>query len=105
MNDDKPKTFDHWAIVEVMGHARYAGRVTEEAVGGCSFVRVDVPEIDDLPGFTKLLGQSSIFSITPVAREVAVEAVKQFRSRPITIAGFAQQRLDFAEAAEEVDDY
>jgi len=98
MTDDKPTTFDQWAIVEVMGHARYAGRVTEEAVGGCSFVRVDVPEMDNLPAFTKLLGQSSIFSITPVTRDVAIEAAKQFRSRPITIARFCQQRLSSGEA-------
>jgi phage gp37-like protein len=87
--------FESWAVVEVMGHQRYAGRVTEQAIGGCNFVRIDVPEVDKLPAFTKLLGQSSIFSITPVSRELAIEAVKRFASRPITIAGFAQQRLGF----------
>jgi hypothetical protein len=95
VNQEKPKSIDTWAIVEVMGHTQYAGRVTEEAIGGCSFVRVDVPENESLPGFTKLLGQAAIFSITPVTREVAIDAVKQFRARPMTIAGYAQQRLDF----------
>ncbi len=37
--------FDTWAVVEVMGHNTYAGRVTEQAIGGASFIRVDVPEI------------------------------------------------------------
>ena len=97
MSDEKPTTFDQWAIVEVMGHSRYAGRVTEQAVGGCSFVRVDSPEIDGLPAFTKLLGQSAIFSITPVTREVAIEAVKRFQARPVVVAGYDQQRLQYGE--------
>ena len=79
--------FEEWAIVEVMGHQRYAGLVSEQAIGGTSFVRVDVPALEDVPAFTKLLGSSSIFSITPVTREIAVDAAWRFASRPITIVG------------------
>jgi len=93
--------FEQWAILEIMGHDRYAGLVTEQAIGGCAFVRVDVPEVDDLPAFTKLFGQGSIFSITPVAREVAIEAVKRFRSRPITVAGYSQHRLPLLDSPED----
>ena len=35
--------FDHWCIVELFGHNQIAGKVTEQAIGGQSFVRVDVP--------------------------------------------------------------
>ena len=69
------KTFDEWAIVEVMGHKQFAGHVTEQALGGASFVRVDVPEVkvgetrhhgeETLPAFTKLLGAGSIYAISP----------------------------------------
>ena len=52
--------FNHWAIVEVFGHNRFAGRVSEETVGGCSFVRVDIPKTDGGPAFTKLFGQGAI---------------------------------------------
>lgn len=52
--------FESWAIVEVMGHSRYAGFVHEQSIGGASFVRVDVPAVEGRPEFTKLLGQSSI---------------------------------------------
>ena len=34
-------SFDSWAIVEIFGHQTFAGRVTEQAIGGASFVRVD----------------------------------------------------------------
>lgn len=46
-----------WAIVEIFGHSRYAGTIDEHQIGGCSFVRVDVPEIDGQPAFSKLFGQ------------------------------------------------
>lgn len=87
MNADEhgPKPFDCWAVVEVMGHNRYAGRVSEQALGGCAFVRVDVPAVDDRPAFTKLLGQASIFAITPCSEETATAVAAQCCDRPIAI--------------------
>ena len=92
--------FDCWAIVEVMGHAKFAGRVTEQSIGGCNFVRIDVPEIPaetegcgverrtlrtGSPAFTKLLGQSSIFSITPVSETVARQVAAGIRAAPVHV--------------------
>jgi hypothetical protein len=92
--------FDQWAIVEVFGHSRYAGRVTEEKIGSVSFVRVDVPAVKDFAAFTKLLGGSSIFAITPVAEDVARKAAEQFRSRPVEVLHYphtinSQSQLGF----------
>jgi hypothetical protein len=28
--------FDQWAVIELFGHNRIAGRVTEQVIGGCS---------------------------------------------------------------------
>jgi hypothetical protein len=81
----EPETFDCWAVVEVMGHQRYAGHVTEQAVGGCAFVRVDVPAVGDRLAFTKLLGQASIFAITPCSEEVARAAAADCYGKPIEI--------------------
>ncbi len=77
--------FDEWAIVEIFGHAKFAGRVTEQAFGGTSFVRVDVPSGDNSSAFTKLFGSSAIYSITPVTEELARKAVKACRSEPISV--------------------
>lgn len=68
--------FDEWAVVEIMGHRRFAGKVTEQAMGGASFIRIDVPEItlptgDVLPAFTKLFGAASIYCISPCTEETA----------------------------------
>lgn len=83
MNDD-PK-FDQWCLVEVMGHHRYAGRVTEQQIGGASFIRVDVPETKETPAFTKLLSPGAIFALTPVVEQTARVAAQGFRSRPYSM--------------------
>lgn len=79
----KSEPFDQWAIVEIMGHQRFAGRVTEQAVGGTNFVRVDVPEAGGCQPFTKLFGSASIYAITPVDEETARGAAAQLRQRPM----------------------
>lgn len=68
--------FDEWAVVEIMGHKKYSGHVTEHAMGGSSFVRIDVPEItlnngQNLAPFTKLFGAGSVYCISPVTEETA----------------------------------
>jgi hypothetical protein len=76
MSTVQVEKFDEWAFVEIMGHKRYAGKVTEQAVGGASFVRIDVPEVVLLDGeklapFTKLFGAASIYCISPCTEETA----------------------------------
>ncbi len=77
------RSFDQWAIVEIMGHQRYAGRVTEQAVGGANFVRVDVPAGTDREPFTKLFGSAAVYALTIVDEETARAAANEFRQRPL----------------------
>jgi len=74
-----------WGIVEVMGHAQYAGRVSEYSELGVPLVRVEVPEIDDQSAFEKLLGASAIFRITPCTEEAARAAARSLRVRPLSM--------------------
>ena len=76
--------FDHWAIVEVFGHNTFAGRVTEQTVGSASFVRVDVPGVGELSGFTKLLGASAIYGITIVSEDAARAKAAMLKQQPIS---------------------
>jgi hypothetical protein len=83
MNDK----FDMWCVVELFGHSQIAGRVSEQAVGGASFIRVDVPLTEKRDGFTRFYGASAVYSMTPVSEEVAqmmaerleVEAVSEWQ--------------------------
>jgi hypothetical protein len=78
--------FDQWAIVELFGHQVIAGRVSEQTIGGSTFVRVDVPGVENGSiGFTRFYGQGAIYSITPVSEQAARLAAKRCAPRPITI--------------------
>ncbi|MCB9507946.1 MAG: acetyltransferase [Myxococcales bacterium] len=79
-NSDK----SFWAIVEVMGHRRFAGLIDEQVIAGAGFIRVDVPA-GQFPAFTKLIGPSSIYAITPVDEAAARAAAARFCERPIEV--------------------
>lgn len=99
-----------WAVVEVMGHRRFAGRISEERIGGATMLRVDVPACDDRPGFSKLLSGSAVFAITPVDEAFARAVAMQDRQTPLevyTLPAEIRDRLlpaPAAAATEEEDD-
>jgi hypothetical protein len=77
--------FESWAIVEIFGHERIAGKVSEAAIGGGYFFRVDVPEFDGRAAFTKFFGNGAIYSMTPCSEEVARAALRQIVPAPVTV--------------------
>ena len=74
-----------WAIVELFGHQRIAGLVTEATIGGCAFVRVDVPGDLVSPGITKFYGNGAIYCMTPVSKEVVETYLKRYRPAPLNV--------------------
>ena len=88
-----------WAIVELFGHARIAGAISEQAFGGAALVRVDVPEVRHLeeayidgqrhdverviPAHTRSLGAASIYSIHWVDEGTATVAAHSIRHMPL----------------------
>ena len=77
--------FEQWCILEIMGHQTYAGLVTEQTLGGASFVRIDVPESEGIPAFSKCFGAASIYCITPVTEEIARLRAKSLRQAPLSV--------------------
>lgn len=84
MDSQTQQRFETWAIVELFGHTQIAGLVTEATIGGCSFVRVDVPETNGRPAFTKFYGNGAIYSMTPVGEEEAKMALVNIMPRPVS---------------------
>jgi hypothetical protein len=90
MSEQTP-TFDVWAIVELFGHARIAGRVCEQVIAGQGFLRVDVPLLPEnkyhpaQQGFTRLYGPGAIYSITPVSMDVAIQAASSMRVNQVNV--------------------
>lgn len=90
MSEQTP-TFDVFAIVELFGHSRIAGRVCEQVIAGQGFLRVDVPILPAdaryaaQPGFTRLYGPGAIYSITPVSEEIAKQAAQSMRVTQVNV--------------------
>jgi hypothetical protein len=77
----KAEPFEQWAIVELMGHVRLGGRLTEESHFGVALGRIDIPAGD---GFaTQFFGGSSIYRITPVAEDVARAVATANQPQPV----------------------
>lgn len=77
--------FEQWCLVEIFGHQKYAGLVTEQVIGGCNFVRLDVPETPRTKPFTKLFGQGAIYSMTPIEEDVARSLAESYDQRPVNV--------------------
>jgi len=75
--------FELNAVVELFGHTKMAGKVTEQTIGVATFVRVDVPETTQQPKFTRLLNPSAIYAINPVTEEVMLHMAEMITSKPI----------------------
>ena len=83
MESKQAEVFDEWCIVELMGHRKLGGRVTEQVLAGAAFVRIDVPGKDGTVA-TQLYGPSAIYCITPVAEAIARQYAAGCRVEPVT---------------------
>jgi hypothetical protein len=77
--------FEQWCIVELFGHSVIAGLVSEQVIGGQSFLRVDVPEVGETKAFTKYYGSGAIYCMTPCEKETAIIAVESLRVKPVQL--------------------
>lgn len=75
--------FEAWAIVELMGHARIAGKVSEVTVFGTAMMRVDVPKTNRREPFTKYYSAGSLYCLTPTDEQTAVLAAERFDEPPV----------------------
>lgn len=90
-----------WAIVELMGHARFAGYCSEESMFGGAMLRIDVPETDDQVAFTKYYSHGAIYAFTPCTEETAQRAARAFAARPPHFYDAPLPRIAAAHAASE----
>jgi hypothetical protein len=83
------ESFEGWAILELMGHRRLGGRVSEVEMFGAKMCRIDVPTIENtLCGpkdrwTTQYYGGSSIYCMTPCSEEASRLAASISRPEPV----------------------
>ena len=75
--------FKTWALVELFGHARIAGEVTEQTIAGGAMVRIDVPESETNPAFSRIVNVSAIYAINPMTEEMVRSIAGQLNVKPI----------------------
>ena len=69
---NESETFDQWCVLELMGHRRLAGRVSEQQIGGAGFLRIDVfPGPVPEPSATQYYAPGAVYAITPVSEMTA----------------------------------
>lgn len=61
--EQQQQKFEAWAVVELFGHQRVAGRLSEQAIGGETFLRVDVPASSGHAEYSRLFGKGAIYCI------------------------------------------
>ncbi|MDD5701036.1 MAG: hypothetical protein PHU23_03205 [Dehalococcoidales bacterium] len=73
--------FATFAIIELFGYTKLAGRVSESHIlGGHALLQLDIPDADDKDKFTtRLIGPAAIYSLTPTTEEVARAAARDFQ--------------------------
>lgn len=100
---EQQQKFEQWCIVELFGHTKLAGLVSEQSIGGAMFVRVDVPEVqreassgkivngqyeeqkytETIAQFTRFFGANAIYSITPTSEAIARAMAQRIATRPV----------------------
>lgn len=92
---------DEFAVIEIFGHRRHAGRILEVERFGAKLLRIDIPKEGDFAlGYTShFYGGASIFSMTPCDL-----AYVQRANKPYQPASQLSYREEDPEAADNEDE-
>jgi hypothetical protein len=87
------QAYEGWAVVELMGHRQRPGRIAEVEMYGGKLLRVDIPmEGGDV---TEFYGVASIYSVRPVAEDVARDMAKRiYDMRPVRPVEYRLEHKD-----------
>lgn len=90
-----------WAVIELFGHQKAAGKLSTQNLGAACLLRLDVPEItrkrerfdykankwehfeETIPSHTRFLGVGSIYAINPCSEEIALTILRKSGAGPI----------------------
>lgn len=80
---DTSEAFSGWAVVELMGHRKLAGRVSQVTQYGTAMLRLDVPGPDGQVAATQFYSSSAIYCLTPTTEEIAVAFAWTRKPEPV----------------------
>lgn len=74
--------FRQWCIIELMGHVRLAGLVSEEQRFGVTLGRIDIPQGEEW--VTQYFGGTAVYRVTPTTEEIAREISRANMHQPVS---------------------
>jgi hypothetical protein len=83
--EQHPERFRCWAVVELMGHSKTAGLVSEQNIAGEGMIRVDVPGKDGETRSTRFYSPDAVYCITPVDKQLAVGYALHHATQPVSV--------------------
>ncbi len=84
MTDTERNPFEGWAILELMGHKRLAGYVTEVEFAGSAMIRIDIPGDEEGDTASQLYNSSAMYCLTPTDETTARRVAKMSAMAPMT---------------------
>ncbi len=90
--EQQTERFEAWGLLELFGRQRLAGQLSEQTIGGCHFIRVDVPAVGEVAGYTRLFTQGAIYGMTITTEAVARAMAQSLRAQPIQAYELPQLR-------------
>lgn len=81
MNETQEEKWEGWAILELMGHRRLAGYVTQVEMFSKIMCRIDIPSGDDM--VTQFYGGDSVYCLTPTTEEIAKGLAAKLQPTPV----------------------
>lgn len=104
--------FREWVVLELMGHRRLAGLLSEQQVAGATFLRLDIPPGPGRTQVSQLYRPEAVYCITPtteaiaraIANRVGYQPVSRFELQPVPVisaADILDHPTDVADADED----
>jgi hypothetical protein len=72
-----------WAVVELMGHRKLAGRVSQVTQYGAAMLRLDIPGPNGQTVATQYYTSAAIYCLTPTTEEIAVGVARTRVPEPV----------------------
>lgn len=77
--------FEMYALVELMGRNRIAGKVSERVVAGSGMLQIDVPETKYNPKFTRFISPNGVYAINPIDEKTCMMYAENLQVKPIDV--------------------
>jgi hypothetical protein len=83
MSESSTELAAEWGVVELFGHVRLAGRISEVERFGGKMLRLDIPDGDGEFLATQFIGNAALYRVTPTSEETARRVAKLGQPEPV----------------------